>query len=547
MRRWLLYAAPVLLGAAIATLWIWLVGGAALLEGLRQVSPAAFAMMLAVTGWWLLARFIRWQFLLRRAGVRVPIRPSLAIYLAGLPGTATPAYVGELIRGVLLKRECGVSFGLSTGVLVLERCWDVAVLGLLLAVLARGWIDIAVASVAVALALMVALGLRAVAHGAETPATVRQTLSSPTTLMWSAALSLLVWSGAALLPWLAAWGLGEAIGPIEGARLFARSTLLGAATLLPAGVGATGTAMILELGDAGLTLTRAVTVVSLVRLAGVGFALSLGAAALWVRLHRRTARPAPEDAAAHFDDIAAVYHEQFAPHVWDHLLERKLGLIQSALPQPPAHAGLGLDLGCGLGRQTAELARRGYRVVGIDPAARLLAQGARGDYAAADALALPFVDGSFDFVYVIGVLHHLAGPDGQAAAYREAQRVLRPGGVLLIHETNPRNPLFRFYMGYVFPLLKKIDEGTEWWVDPTRLHEVDGFQVERIEYFTFMPDFTPRALLPLTHRVERRLERGEWRRYSAHYLAVLRRGPSEPPGAEAGAELAAAVSRDDAR
>jgi hypothetical protein len=47
--------------------------------------------------------------------------------------------------------------------------------------------------------------------------------------------------------------------------------------------------------------------------------------------------------------------------------------------------------------------------------------------------------------------------------------------------------------------------------------------VERIEYFTFLPDFTPRAVLPWALRLERRLERGRWREYSAHYMAVLRR------------------------
>ncbi|HEX7123871.1 MAG TPA: lysylphosphatidylglycerol synthase domain-containing protein [Gemmatimonadaceae bacterium] len=524
--RLLWYVWPIALGAACAAAWIWWIGGDVLLTGLRRVHPLAFATMLAATMWWLVVRFIRWQFLLRRAGVRVPIRESFGIYLAGLPGTATPAYVGEVLRGVLLRRAFGVRLGLSTGVLVLERCWDVAILGALLLVLAGGWGDVAIGVAAVAVALVVALALRRLARRARATGVTVERLEAPTTLLFSAGLSAVAWAGAVVLPWLASVGLGEGLGVVAEARAFASATLVGAVTLAPAGFGVTGSLLILEMRDAGLGLGTAVVVVSLVRLAGTGFALSLGAAFLWRRLRGGAVVPAAPaaDQTAHFDDIATVYHDQFAPHVWDLLLERKLRLIEGALPQPPERAGLGLDLGCGLGQQTATLARRGYRVIGIDPAVQLLAQGAgHATLAAADALALPFADGTFDFVYVIGVLHHLAGRQGQDAAYREVLRVLRPGGLLLIHETNPRNPLFRFYMGYLFPMLKRIDEGTEWWVEPARLVEIPGFRVERIEYFTFMPDFTPRVLLPLTLRIERGLERSRWRTLSAHYMAVLRR------------------------
>ena len=66
----------------------------------------------------------------------------------------------------------------------------------------------------------------------------------------------------------------------------------------------------------------------------------------------------------------------------------------------------------------------------------------------------------------MGVLHHLPGPEAQARALGEVARVLRPGGRFMVHESNPKNPLFRFYMGYVFPVLKSIDEGTEHWIHP---------------------------------------------------------------------------------
>ena len=55
------------------------------------------------------------------------------------------------------------------------------------------------------------------------------------------------------------------------------------------------------------------------------------------------------------------------------------------------------------------------------------------------------------------------------ARSRELFRVLKPGGLLFVHEINTRNMLFRFYMGYVFPSLNCIDEGVERWLLPHRL------------------------------------------------------------------------------
>jgi SAM-dependent methyltransferase len=142
---------------------------------------------------------------------------------------------------------------------------------------------------------------------------------------------------------------------------------------------------------------------------------------------------------------------------------------------------------------------------------------------------LPFKDGSLDFVYAVGVLHHLPDRSMQSHVCHEVGRVLAPGGRFLVHETNPRNPLFRFYMGYVFPLLKKIDEGTEWWIEPERWESIAGLRLVHVQYFTFMPDFIPAWLMRPFMAVDRWLEASPLRRYSVHYMAVLERDPLWSP------------------
>ncbi len=100
--------------------------------------------------------------------------------------------------------------------------------------------------------------------------------------------------------------------------------------------------------------------------------------------------------------------------------------------------------------------------------------------------------------------------------------MLRPGGVFFLHEINTDNPLFRVYMGYLFPLLCDIDEGTEWWIRPSALPAIAGADwAPDADFFTFLPDFTPPKLLHALSGFEAFLERSRLRRWSAHYVARL--------------------------
>ncbi len=99
-----------------------------------------------------------------------------------------------------------------------------------------------------------------------------------------------------------------------------------------------------------------------------------------------------------------------------------------------------LDVGCGTGVVTRELARRvgaQGRAIGVDPSpsllavARQLAQeqglGDRVEFREGSALRAPFPDGSFDVVLCVTVLSHVPGGEG---AIPELARLLRPGGRL---------------------------------------------------------------------------------------------------------------------
>ena len=94
------------------------------------------------------------------------------------------------------------------------------------------------------------------------------------------------------------------------------------------------------------------------------------------------------------------------------------------------------------------LATRGARTVGIDLSAVTSARaranfdrdGLAGQFAQADIRALPFADASFDGVYTMGTIEHVAEYE---LAIREVRRVLRPGGRAVIGVPYRWDPFLR--------------------------------------------------------------------------------------------------------
>jgi ArsR family transcriptional regulator len=125
------------------------------------------------------------------------------------------------------------------------------------------------------------------------------------------------------------------------------------------------------------------------------------------------------------------------------------------------------DLGCGTGQIASELAPNVARLIAVDASTEMLAAARRRlrdqanvEMRRGELEALPIDDGSLDVALAILVLHHLADPP---AALKEAARVLKPGGRLLVVDMLPHDrEEYKQQMGHVW--LGFADEQVTTWL-----------------------------------------------------------------------------------
>ena len=291
--------------------WIWpaiilVIGVAAILAvgDLRQLRDR-----LAGFEWWAFCaclglalanygiRFFRWQMYLRYQRVAVPLGSSVLVFGAGLSLSITPAKLGELVKSYLLRELNDVPATQTAPIVVAERVTDLIAL-VLLAVVGVAAYGVETTLVVIAGSLIL-LGLvllawprptRALIDLVTRPALTRRfrqslhdvytglaTLCRPAPLLAATAIAIPAWACECV-------GFALIVGAFPGAHvdlglamvIYATTTIAGALSFLPGGLGVTEGAMTMLLVSSQIDHATALDATLLTRLATLWFAVVLG-------------------------------------------------------------------------------------------------------------------------------------------------------------------------------------------------------------------------------------------------------------------------------
>ena len=140
------------------------------------------------------------------------------------------------------------------------------------------------------------------------------------------------------------------------------------------------------------------------------------------------------------------------------------------------------------------------RVMGIDSSPRSIEYARRGhpglEFFVLEGGRLPFGDATFDFVYAVGVFHHISFAEHDAIC-REIFRVIKPGGAFVLFEMNPWNPITQIIFA-----ISVVDRHATMFSSRYAAKLLRSYGTVDTRYYAYFPRFL-KFLRPLEPRLEK--------------------------------------------
>ena len=289
------------LGVAVYLILAVLTGFEDLREAFGQFRWSLLPAILGLVFVSYIGRFVRWLYYLRVLNVSVPLKENAAIFAAGLSMTISPGKLGEVLKSVFVRQVVGTPVARTAPTVIAERVTDGTgmvlwgLLGALAFSFGPGVLLVFLAFTVFGIVVLRSKRLSLLAervlvkvpvlnrfapylgdfHGATSE------LLGVRALIVGSIVSFVSWGFEITAVYLCAVGIGAEVPFLMVVFIFAVSSIVGVASMLPGGIGSAEAFLAGQfIALAGLASGLAAALTIVIRLATLWFAIALGVAGL---------------------------------------------------------------------------------------------------------------------------------------------------------------------------------------------------------------------------------------------------------------------------
>lgn len=226
-----------------------------LLKALEEFNWIFLPVMIILVTLAYFVRFIKWNYFLKNVGVHLPLKENLFVFFSGLSMTITPAKTGEIWKSWLIREINGENLSKTIPVVIVDRVTDVVgllilsflgilfyqsgVYVLLVLVILFAIFIVAIKSEKISGRLISVLESRANKYSVDIKIAHQSFQKSVESkyLVGMSLLAILAWFLECLSIYFVIQGFGGSINLVLSTFLYSFSTLLGAISFIPGGLG----------------------------------------------------------------------------------------------------------------------------------------------------------------------------------------------------------------------------------------------------------------------------------------------------------------------
>jgi len=260
-----------------------------------DISYLPIILALVPTGWFVL--FIRWHLLLKNSDIELPLRKNLLIYLSGFALSVTPGKLGELLKSQIIKSNFGTPRTSTAPLILVERLYNL--IGMI-SIASFGLLYFEISSYIIIIsAILVVSGFITISSEKlflkfikkfekikfiskltiplqNSYTIIRKSTRGPI-VIYATGLSVLAWMIELLAVYFVFLGFGIFdLSYFQIVQVYTASIFLGAASLLPEGIGVVEGSLIGLLGTHGVEISTAPTLVIIIRILTLWYGVIIG-------------------------------------------------------------------------------------------------------------------------------------------------------------------------------------------------------------------------------------------------------------------------------